>query len=395
MFELILASFGLVAVIFVSVTLYRMAFFVSFLLSSILSSMTIIGSLNINVLLISISTLLLLLFRSWNFNFSRTLFLAIISVILLCVSILSFFSGVELPSALGKWLKTFIVFLPLTIIKSSSTSLLPNQCTAVYIPFTKAFLLFSYLLVIPYSIFVDVDYGVMNLPRFSGFFYDSNYMAAICFCLLYLLISAKRVNQNTKNKYLIRVLIFTIILTQSFTFITFTCGLMFFKQVKHDYGWGTGRGQFALPFLVGLAYIVFIFYLHSFFEIKIADNYETSVTSLKLNSLLFRLMPQFSVIELMIKQPSLFLTGYGSGHVAELFGRVLHNFYLQLLFDNGAIFWVVVLLAIGYFFAVAKCNVYLTFTILITNYLFDNVYMFVFTFFIFLCLLWNNVNASR
>ncbi|WEE24629.1 hypothetical protein [Aeromonas hydrophila] len=170
---------------------------------------------------------------------------------------------------------------------------------------------------------------------------------------------------------------------------------MFFKQVKHDYGWGTGRGQFALPFLVGLAYIVFIFYLHSFFEIKIADNYETSVTSLKLNSLLFRLMPQFSVIELMIKQPSLFLTGYGSGHVAELFGRVLHNFYLQLLFDNGAIFWVVVLLAIGYFFAVAKCNVYLTFTILITNYLFDNVYMFVFTFFIFLCLLWNNVNASR
>lgn len=391
MLELILVSLGLLGAIFVSVTIYRVNFFIAFLLSSVLSSMTIIGSLNINVLLILISTLLLLMFSRWKLSFSRILFLAIIAAMLLGASILSFYSGVELSSALGKWLKTLIVFLPLTIIKSCSQ---PNQFTAIHIPFTKAFLLFSYLLVVPYSIFVDVDYGVVNLPRFSGFFYDSNYMAAICFCLLYLFISVQRTNNNVENKYLIRVLIFTIILTQSFTFIAFTFGLIFFKRIKHHDGWRGERVQFALPFLVGLAYIAFIFYLHSFFEIEIADNYETSVTSLKLNSLFFRLMPQFSVIELMVKQPSLFLTGYGSGHVAELFGRVLHNFYLQLLFDNGAIFLVVVLLAIGYFFVVAKCSIYLTFTILITNYLFDNVYMFVFTFVIILCLLWNDGETS-
>ena len=219
MLELILVFLGFFGVIFASTVVYRVNFFISLLLSSVLSSMTIIGVFNINLILILISTFLLCIFCGWKISFRRGLFLVVVSVILFGVSILSFYSGVELSSAIGKWLKTCVVFLPLILIKPRFQSL---TLTEVFIPFTKAFLFFSYFLVVPYSILVDLDYGAFNLPRFSGFFYDSNYFAAICFFLLYFIVSQQRVNSSANNEFLKRVLVLTIVLTQSFTFISFT-----------------------------------------------------------------------------------------------------------------------------------------------------------------------------
>ncbi|UKA29916.1 hypothetical protein [Photobacterium damselae] len=117
-----------------------------------------------------------------------------------------------------------------------------------------------------------------------------------------------------------------------------------------------------------------------------------NMVSYKLNSVLMRVKAQFGAINMIINHNILYLTGYGSGTSVELFGRVTHNAYLQMLFDNGIIFVSVILLTLGRFLEKYRVPIYIVFTLSLTNYLFDNIFMFVFTFFVsyFLCLKNNN-----
>ena len=88
----------------------------------------------------------------------------------------------------------------------------------------------------------------------------------------------------------------------------------------------------------------------------------------------------------MIDKPYHFIYGFGSRTTFELFGKVMHNAYLQTLFDHGLSLLVSIYLFINiigkkYFFYPA------IFYLQIMNFLFDNYFMGLVTLFYILGLL--------
>ena len=169
---------------------------------------------------------------------------------------------------------------------------------------------------------IPVDKGLMDLPRFAGYFTDANYFAFINFLFL---ISLER--------YLIRYitpkifLISFILLSQSIT--VFSIVILYYSGIlnrlaRFRYMW----------FIVFVVFFSFLFYLAEL--IVISDDWQGKFIIMKLNSIFFRFESILRGVNLIMMEETSFFFGFGSGRSEELIGRVMHNSIAQTLFDHGA-----------------------------------------------------------
>jgi hypothetical protein len=103
----------------------------------------------------------------------------------------------------------------------------------------------------------------------------------------------------------------------------------------------------------------------------------------KLNSLLLRFSTMVKGYEMINNSFLGAVFGFGSGTCYIMFHKVFHNLYLQELFDNGIVFFIIFYSAIIYKTKkYAKYYKWIIMLLFLHNMFFDNLYLFVFSFFI-------------
>lgn len=364
--EYSIAFLGMVSTVVIGCWFYSTSPFVGFFYAAILSTLSVFGYINLNLVFIVLSFFLLLFSRGGKVKIRIVKVMPICLVLLFLLALGPMQHGFGAVPAVSKWIKTVIIILPLLFITKDTSMPLDGVL--------KSFVISSVVFGCLYSVLCGFDEGIYQTPRFAGFFADSNYFAIICLISLVYFDYFK--TSNYKAWMLICVLL--VFSSQSVTFVSFTLFYLVFRRFSIIHS--TPKLIVAFPLLVGFVYIYTINAIFYGATFEVMSDYDTNAVALKVNSIIFRLRPQLGALELMHETPSIFWFGFGSGQSAELFGRVLHNAYMQVLFDNGVLFFTLLFCLTGYYIYRSRIPLFLVVTIFLSNFLFDNIFMFVFTF---------------
>ncbi|MEZ8325726.1 hypothetical protein AB6D00_19440 [Vibrio cyclitrophicus] len=342
------------------------AFFI-LVVAAMLLTMTPIGEINVNIAAILVIYLSTIIMKNKVYlTKRRMIYLVSYLFFLVSISLLSSLESVNELQALGKAIKTFAIFLPLFFLYKNYYF----SIKWLVISFIISSLFFGFI--IGYNF--GYDRGVYNTPRFTGIFNDANYFALISLILYH------ACNGLFNNRFLKNTLIILIIMSQSFTVITVLIGYIFFDNLFDR--WRNLKKY--IPFLFCGFYLIVIYYISQNVEVSVFSDYNENPISYKLNSVVFRISAQLQAMDMFIQSKSLFLTGYGSGQSVELFGKVMHNVYMQMLFDNGVFFLILNLLVLSIALNSFNVSTYMAMSIMACNFLFDTIFMMPFTFLCFL-----------
>lgn len=371
--EAIVSSAGTLSCILMSLLFNKGRLRYEFMIfSCFLLTLTLFGRLNVNMLLLVLVVGLFLLYGTVILTrggvFRSTLFF-IFSIVFCGLSITNEATVLE---AFFKAVKVFAIFLPLFFINDNSRFDIFSVI--------KSFVIITPFLGAIYLWFVGWDEGVYNTIRFSGFLNDSNYFALTS--LLFLIYLDFSEIKSTRYKSALVLFVFA---SQSFSVIILLVLYLIFKPFKD-----IKYNAYVWSFAIAISYIILIFFLSAMLDLKPNDDYQTNAISYKLNSIIFRLMAQLSAVSMMIDDNSIMLFGYGGGKSIEVFGKVLHNSYMQMLFDNGVFLLFLVMFAISYFANRLMIPFSVFIVLLIVNIIFDAIFMFYITFF-FMCFSRRNV----
>lgn len=334
-----------------------------FFLIAYFGGFTSLGGYNISYFFLALAIAFSFLMDRTIIDKSDLVVLLIFSVSIIAVSLFSVNQAATPLSAIAKGIKTVVIFLPLF--------LLPKKVDFKLRVSVVSFIFVSIVLGPVNMIFVGFDYGVASIPRFSGFFNDANYFALTCL-LFYIAIRIQGFSSG--DGYIKKILIFLIVLSQSFTINTLLILYLLFGTYFKE------NKKTLLPFVFCFGYYLIFILIYFNFDFVLFDDYETNPVSYKLNSIIFRLNSQFSGMAMMMADPSIFITGYGSGFSVQLFGKVMHNAYMQMLFDNGMFFAVIVMSIVSFFVKKFDPPKFVLLVVLFCSVLFDTIYMLVFTF---------------
>ncbi|WP_368153604.1 hypothetical protein [Aeromonas sp. s9] len=378
--DYLIVSFGILSFLFMMVFVFKNDIGLSALTSSFLSSMTVLGSLNINVVLIFLSFIILFLSGRLVLNERKIIFFYLFAILIMVFTLLSSMNNATMWQALGKWLKVILVFFPFIF------NLNLERCRFNVRDVAVSFITSSLILGFFYFFLIGSASGLYGIPRFSGYFYDANYFALVCVVILWFLFFEK-VLKARSYLFVTSFVVFMIFLSQSFTAVTSMCMLMLYLKVKNGninyfrcYHTKLNYTYLILAFF----YPTFLFITYHTLDIQLLPDYETNMVSFKINSLLMRIKAQISIFDIFSHDYTYFLAGYGSGNSVALFGRVLHNAYLQMLFDNGVFFFVTIVLLVSFYINLVGLTFPMVLFLACTNYLFDNIFMYLMSFVILL-----------
>lgn len=252
----------------------------------------------------------------------------------------------------------------------------------------KVFVITSVLsipLLATYGYYELDNLGGVEMYRISGFLFDPNYFALLC--LIYFIFVF---NYLDKGRYAILILLLAmIILSQSWSTIFLLLTYIVFLRNSSLINKLIIRVNPYLPFIFIIFLLLLFSYLTSSLEIEFFDDWETSNLSFKFNSILVRLDASLRGYLLLQDDPSLYILGLGSGRSLEFADRVFHNSYFQNLFDHGVIFYVVLYGLLFSFLVKRGANTYLVgnmvvFILSVQNLLFDNLYIFLYSYVLFI-----------
>lgn len=340
---------------------------VSLLSISLLSSITTIGSTNINVLFIILS-IFIGVYTRFLYIPKKSFFLLIVVWTILSILIsLSVFNGGYYYNVIGKSLKLFIICFLLStkyrgidaydLIVIARGFIGASVCS---LPFMLKFGLY--------------DNGFL-IYRFSGYFFDANFFSLIC--LFFLMIIPLYTN---KYSLLLYLLFLSILLSQSWSTIIlyFIIKLIGLKRL----GIIGRKVNRILPFLFFLLTILIANVIIDNYSDVLGgyQDYENYYVQ-KMNSAILR----YNIIVhgyLMIMTSDIGLwTGFGSGKTFELFGKVFHNLYFQDFFDHGICYFIIFYLYLAHLLRKSSLVLHgILLILLIQNFFFDNLYTFVFSF---------------
>ncbi len=378
--DYLIVSFGILSFLFMMVFVFKNDIGLSALTSSFLSSMTVLGSLNINVVLIFLSFIILLLSGRLVLNERKIIFFYLFAILIMVLTLLSSMNNATMWQALGKWLKVILVFFPFIF------NLNLERCRFNVRDVAVSFITSSLILGFFYFFLIGSASGLYGIPRFSGYFYDANYFALVCVVILWFLFFEK-VLKARSYLFVTSFVVFMIFLSQSFTAVTSMCMLMLYLKVKNgniNYFRCCHTKLNYTYLILAFFYPTFLFITYHTLDIQLLPDYETNMVSFKINSLLMRIKAQISIFDIFSHDYTYFLAGYGSGNSVALFGRVLHNAYLQMLFDNGVFFFVTIVLLVSFYINLVGLTFPMVLFLACTNYLFDNIFMYLMSFVILL-----------
>nr|AFV94420.1 O-antigen polymerase [Providencia alcalifaciens] len=346
---------------------------ISLLIASFFLCLTPVGETNFEIVIILVSLIFCLYRKTFLINKKRFLILLLIISINIPPILVSF--DYDLYKALGKSLKIFVFLLPFTF---SSIRLVKINFDLLI----KSMLFLSFLFSFLWLFERVYDGGYLFDIRLSGIVLDPNYSVTII-CALFILLYLYRSDVSINRTYIFLLFLF-LFLSQSVSSIILFIAL-FLLLKKTIIFRKNGFLFFILTLLVILNILCVMYFSHKIHLTMLSD-WNDSYISLKINSLLVRLYSQIEGIRLMIDKPYHFIYGFGSRTTFELFGKVMHNAYLQTLFDHGLSLLVSIYLFINiigkkYFFYPA------IFYLQIMNFLFDNYFMGLVTLFYILGLL--------
>lgn len=348
---------------------YTRSIFVSFLFSSFFLSFSEYNHLSIAMLLFSV----LWGYSKHIFVLNRnSLLWYLFSLIFLGGLIsLSYINGANLLHIVGKFSRVVIIlFFLFSYSKLSFITILGG---------VKSFMISSFISsVFLYLLGYYDDIGFI-LYRISGFLNDANYFALIClvfivFCDLYY----EQVKRNLS--YLKFVFLLFIFFSQSWS--TILLYLLYVILYRFKFINQFARYSIAIfPFVIILLILFFLNYYGE--RIELYSDWLDSELSLKFNSVFIRFNTILNAYVYMENHPSIFHFGMGSGRSLEIGERVFHNLYFQQLFDHGWVYYVlfqiIVCKKLMY-----KCNsdrkVIIVFLLMLHNMMFDNFYLFLFSF---------------
>ncbi|CDG23240.1 membrane protein of unknown function [Xenorhabdus poinarii G6] len=334
---------------------------ISHLISSYFLSLTPIGETNIHIIIILTSILFCLYKRIFIISNKRFFILFSILAINMAPIFLSF--DYNIYKTIGKLLKIFIFLFPFSFIYNKSFTInLYRMMSALAI----TSILFS-LLWLSVRIY---DGGFLFDIRISGLVLDPNY-SVIVICSIFLLTYTLKKHIN-KIKLTTISLVSILILTQSISslviFLFIILSVVNFKRLRSN-----NLLYLILTFLI-IMYIIVILYVSKNIHLIMLSDWNTNYISLKINSLLVRLYSQMEGMKIMLGDPIHILYGFGSHTSFELFGKVMHNAYLQTFFDHGVILLISIYLYIN---IISKNYIFylVIFYLQIMNFLFDNYFM--------------------
>ena len=333
---------------------------ISLLISSLLISLTPIAEYNIQIILILLSILLGVIDKTFYFSRSRLIIFGVFLIV--SYVIISFSFDFEILYVLGKLGKVIAISLPITLSINWKKSLPDYDINK----FFNALIIISFLGMLLWFSSDKLDSGILGTYRIPSISSDPNYSAII---LISFLFTAKILEIKLKKATLYAILII-ILLTQSVSSIS--CALI----IYFSYGFIYKKNNllFFLLFFSIVIYIIGVFKISRLDIISTNSDWQENYLAMKLNSLYFRMRAQFMGAEMIYSDPSRLLYGFGSGKSLIFFDRVMHNSYMQILFDHGIIF----LLSIFVFFnSLLKNNkIYIViFYLQIMSFMFDSYFM--------------------
>lgn len=345
---------------------------VSLLIASYFLSLTPLGETNIHIPVILISILFCLYNKLFILNTRRLYFLLALLLINAAPIFLSF--NFDLYKTIGKSLKIFVLLFPLCFIYTGRNfinfSKLKNSLAITSLVFS-----FLWLTVRIY------DGGFLYDIRISGIVLDPNY-SVIVLCSIFMLtfVYKPAVKFNISTLILITIVILTQSISSLLIFLLLFFILKIYKKpLKNNF-------LFYLLLLLVIFDITIVLYISNNTHLTMLPDWNTSYISLKINSLLVRLYSQIEGMKMMLADPIHFLYGFGSHTSVEMFGKVMHNAYLQTFFDHGIILLISMFLYIN--IICKKYNFYIIILYLqIMNFLFDNYFMGIISLFFILGLI--------
>ncbi|WP_272577885.1 MULTISPECIES: hypothetical protein [Providencia] len=333
----------------------------SLVISSLLLNITPIATSNIQIPLILLSMLLCLVNKQFSLSPKRLIYF--ISVIVLSYMILILSFNMSLIHILGKLGKIASITFPLVMLKKT------------YSTYNSKMLWISIITLSIIGMFFwfnaeQLNSGIFNTYRLPNLSLDPNYSAIILLSFLMI----KKINNIHMSSTAAVFVFILIILTQATS--SMFLALIFF--IFFDYIKNKSTSLFLVLFLTILIYLLFILSLSDNDSIIAIEDWQDNYISMKINSLMFRLNAQILGAQMLIHEPMHFLYGFGSGLSIELFGRVMHNSYMQILFDHGIIF---LLLMFLYFnLILKKMNVYIVAIYCqLMSFMFDSYFMGIIT----------------
>ncbi|TXZ77080.1 hypothetical protein FXE51_01470 [Vibrio mimicus] len=252
-------------------------------------------------------------------------------------------------NAIGKSVKVFLSFLLCVII-------IPHHDRPVFL--LKFFLILQLIFTTISFIYFGYDSGIMNSPRYHGFYLDANYTAVI---LMFLIL-----HSSFKKSIFINM-----VATQSATVI----GTFFISKI------------YKKKFFSGFYFIAFVFgitsYLVANLNMDVVEN--TGFISERINSFIFRFMAAvqgFNFVDNFGWEGHFF--GVGSGRSYEFADRVVHSYYLQTMIDHGFLFMYAWLCLMLYYSKKVNLRKDLQFSLLVISLMIDVVSTLVWPLFIFI-----------
>lgn len=348
---------------------------ISLLIASFFLCLTPMGETNIDIIIILIFLVSCLYKKTFLINKNRFVFLLLIIAINIIPISISFNN--DIYKALGKALKIFIFLLPFTFSSIKSIEINYNLLIKTMFFLT---VLFSFL-----WLFENIyDGGYLFNFRLSGIVLDPNYSATVI-CALLILLYIYRADFSINKTYVLLLILF-LFLSQSVSSVFIF--IFIFYLLKKSFIFNKNNFLFFILTLLVVFNVLGVLYFSHEIHLTMLSDWNDNYISLKINSLLIRLHSQIEGMKLMIAEPLHFIYGFGSRTSFELFGKVMHNAYLQTLFDHGIILIISIYLFINfiskkYFFYPA------IFYLQIMNFLFDNYFMGLVTLFYIFGLIFN------
>ena len=332
-----------------------------FYLVSLVSHLTSLGDLNISIMLMMFLILIMLLGER-KISLEKFIYLGGF-FLLVCGLTFASENNINQPiNALGRSIKVVLVFIPIFISIKPSPNLI--------MIFLKGFVFSACCMLVPSVLLITGDEGYLGAIRLSSYLTDANYFALISL-ILYL-----STNEFMGVKKYRACLLIFIILSQSITIMALTATIklapFIYRVIRPSVRW--------MPFLLAFSWILMVYWIGSFAEVSSIKGYDISFVDMKLNSVFFRLIAQIQALQQIFDEPQILLFGYGSGHSVDLFGRVLHNFYLQLFFDSGIILSIIILSLISYSAVKSVQGSTIFMVLLFCALMFDPFFMYIFTF---------------
>ena len=279
---------------------------VIFILFSVFSGFTRLGDYYAHIVLTFLSVLFLSIFIEKSFSKRALAFISVFAVII----------AVAYLEA-GRYLHLAGKILHIINIISLSFLLLRYRISAQALRAGFALFIVSSLVLGLFSFSNgSFDYGIFQMPRFSGGFTDANYFAFVNFMFL---LSFKSHNDGMTSIFR-AVCLISILLSQSWTVVCLW--LMYRFGILSR----IGRVKFRIVLIFPI-FFIFIALFTSYFEIQ--GNWKDNIVVLKTNSLLFRWNAILVAIENVTADPFRLLFGFGSGVSEELNGRILHSSVFQ------------------------------------------------------------------